>query len=161
RAREERLQAQPARRANHLDLALGDNHLELLDLGAARRVLEVGQAVGVVVDAVPADLPWRRVALAVVCARAVVEAADEGATGAAAVERPAGAAAARDVAVADLARLDDPVATDGAGARIGRGVARARALVDAAGVLALDRLQVLADDLVAEGAADRRGANAA
>src|SRR5262249_20924612 len=145
--------------ANHLDFALGDDHLEFLDLGAARRVLEVGQAVGVVVDAVPADLRWRRVALAVVDARAVVEAADEGATRAAAGERAAGAAAARDVAVADFARIDDAVATK---ARVGKGGAATRALVDAPKVLALDRLQILADDRVTESPArDSRGPDTA
>src|SRR5439155_8511000 len=62
-------------------------------------------------------------------------------------------------AVADFAWIDNPVAAHRA--RIGGDVAGARALVDAARVLALDRLQVLADDRVAEGPADRGGADAA
>src|SRR5439155_18522292 len=153
RPREERFQEELARRAARVDAALGQAHLELLDLGAAGRVLEVGEAVPVVVDAVAADLVRRRRALAVVAPRAVVEAADEGAAGAAAGERAAGAAPAGDVAVADFAWIDNPVAAHRA--RIGGDVAGARALVDAARVLALDRLQVLADDRVAEGPADR------
>src|SRR5262249_38830409 len=159
RAREQGFQEELADRAARLDAALLQAHLEFRHPGAAGRVLEVGETVPVVVDAVPADFLRRRGAFTVVTPRAVVEAADEGTARAAAGECPAGAAATRDVAVAGLAGIDDAVATK---ARVGKDGAATRALVDAPKVLALDRLQILADDRVTESPArDRRGPDTA
>src|SRR5258705_2329715 len=142
------MQEELAGRAARLDAALRHAHLELRDPGAAGGVLEVGELVVVVGDAVAADLLRRQSgALAVVGPRAVIEATDERATRAAAGERAAGAAATRDVAVAGLAWIDDAVAAHRA--RIGQDAAATgtRPLVGATRVLALDGLQVLADDL--------------
>src|SRR5262249_3996863 len=94
--REDGLQTQLAGRAAQPPLALREAQLELLPLAAAGRILEVGEPVRVVVDAVPADLAVTR---AVVAPRAVVETADEGPAGT--PRERAADAAAGDVAVAD------------------------------------------------------------